>query len=75
MRIYQSGFLLLNAMMGCAIVALIAIIIMIWFTPGEPSFTPGRLDTLCVNHVRIVVDPYGKFRQLLDQWGRGVACE
>lgn len=66
--------MLLNAMIGCAIVAVIALIILIWFTPRDPLFVANRLETLCIDHVRIVAGPDGKFRQLLDQWGRGVVC-
>jgi hypothetical protein len=67
--------MLIGAMVGCAIVAILLIIIAAWFIPRDAPVTAVHIETLCVNNIRVMLGQDGNFRQMVDQWGRGIGCE
>ena len=73
MKINIKGFSNVKMIMACGIAALFGVIVMIALSASEPR-REGILQTLCIGGVRVLIGPDGKFKELIDQNNKGIAC-
>lgn len=72
----QTGFTLINLMVGIVFVMAIVFMLMGGFSNSNISIgMNGLLESRCIDGYRIIVDQEGRPRQLLDELGKGVKCE
>lgn len=72
----QTGFTLINLMVGIVFVMAIVFMLMGGFGNSNISIgMNGLLESRCIDGYRVIVDQEGRPRQLLDELGKGVKCE
>lgn len=72
----QTGFTLINLMIGIVFVTAIVFMLMGGFSNSNISIgMNGLLESRCIDGYRVIVDQEGRPRQLLDELGKGVKCE